>query len=226
MNKIKLTAALLVAGLTITQGVRAADASAATPATPKPAASAAKPTTLPAASSKKGLTFDKDIKPLMDASCIRCHGAQRPKAGLRLDSRDNVLKGGAEGKVFVIVGDSAKSKLVASIARINPKTAMPPEQRGPRGSRGSGGPGGPGGERPNRDTATASTTAEGTTKTSATAAAKTGDAEKPATAPAAPAGQGGQGGGPGGRGPGGPAPKPLTPEEVGLVRAWIDQGAK
>jgi hypothetical protein len=38
-------------------------------------------------------------------------------------------------------------------------------------------------------------------------------------------------GGPGGPGPGGPGklrppPKPLTADEVGLVRAWIDQGAK
>jgi hypothetical protein len=36
---------------------------------------------------------------------------------------------------------------------------------------------------------------------------------------------------PGGPGPGGqrnfgPPPKPLTAEQVGLVRAWIDQGAK
>ena len=40
-----------------------------------------------------------------------------------------------------------------------------------------------------------------------------------------PGGPGGFGGGPGG--PGGfKMPKALTPEEVGLVRAWIDQGAK
>jgi hypothetical protein len=41
-------------------------------------------------------------------------------------------------------------------------------------------------------------------------------------------GFGGGGRGPGGGGPGGggPAPKPLTAEQVGLVRAWIDQGAK
>jgi len=39
-------------------------------------------------------------------------------------------------------------------------------------------------------------------------------------------GGGGGGGGFGGGGGGGPAPKPLTAEQVGLVRAWIDQGAK
>ena len=50
-----------------------------------------------------------------------------------------------------------------------------------------------------------------------------------------PGGFGGPGGGQGGRpggfgGPGGPGggpqAQPLTPQEVGLVRAWIDQGAK
>ena len=40
-------------------------------------------------------------------------------------------------------------------------------------------------------------------------------------------GGGGGQGGPGGFGGGqGPAPKPLTAEQIGLVRAWIDQGAK
>ena len=46
-----------------------------------------------------------------------------------------------------------------------------------------------------------------------------------------PGGPGGPGGGPPGGFPGGPGggfkpPKDLTPEEVGIVRAWIDQGAK
>ncbi len=32
---------------------------------------------LPAASTKKNLTFEKDIKPLFDASCTGCHGEKR-----------------------------------------------------------------------------------------------------------------------------------------------------
>ncbi|HAB15432.1 MAG TPA: hypothetical protein DCE44_03170 [Verrucomicrobiales bacterium] len=43
--------------------------------------------------------------------------------------------------------------------------------------------------------------------------------------PGAP-GAGGRPPGPGGPGGGGPPPKPLTAEQVGLIRAWIDQGAK
>lgn len=47
-----------------------------------------------------------------------------------------------------------------------------------------------------------------------------GNGEQPPSQPGGPAGA------PGGPGRGGPAPKPLTAAQVGLIRAWIDQGAK
>jgi hypothetical protein len=156
---------------------------------------------LPPAADKQGVTFDTDILPLFKASCVGCHGAQRPKHDLRLDSLDAVLKGGREGKM-VVPGDSKKSLLVAAAARIDDHIAMPPKQR-PR--RGQGGPPPGGGPPP--------------------------DGGPSGPPPGADGGQGGPGGGPPGGGPGGPGrfgppPKPLTAEEVGLVRAWIDQGAK
>lgn len=157
---------------------------------------------LPPPSDKKGLTYEKDVKPMLDASCIRCHGAERPKAGLRLDTMEGVLKGSKDGTV-VAKGDSKKSQIVIAAARIDPETGMPPMKgpggRGPGGPRPPGGPGGNAGGPP---------------------------------PPGGPNGQGGPGGpppGPGGHGgPGGfgPPPKPLTPEQVGVLRAWIDQGAK
>src|ERR1700690_140060 len=41
-------------------------------------------TKLVAASDKKDLTFDKDIGPMLKASCVRCHGGANPKSGLDL----------------------------------------------------------------------------------------------------------------------------------------------
>lgn len=148
---------------------------------------------LPPPSTQKGVTFAKDIRPLFEASCFRCHGEEKHKADLRLDSLEAVLKGGEDGKV-VVVGKSKESSLVVSIAQIDDESAMPPKHKGP-----PGGPGGPG-KRP-----------EGARPEGGR------DGGKPAGPPGGP-------GGPGGRG--GPPPKPLTAEEVGLVRAWIDQGAK
>jgi hypothetical protein len=152
---------------------------------------------LPPPASTKGVSYEKDIKPMFEASCVRCHGPQKPKADLRLDSREAILKGGEDGKV-VVAGDSKKSLLVAAVARVNDDVAMPPKFRPRHG--GPGGPGGPSGGSPGNPTP-----------------------QGPEGAP--PSGPGNPGG-PGGPRGFGPPPKPLTPEQVSLVRAWIDQGAK
>lgn len=81
---------------------------------------------IPPASAQKDVTFAKDIKPIFDASCVKCHGAEKPKAKLRLDSLEGVLKGGVDGKV-VKPGESAKSVLVINIAHLGDEDEwMPP----------------------------------------------------------------------------------------------------
>jgi mono/diheme cytochrome c family protein len=108
---------------------------------------------LPPASDRKGVTYAQDIKPIFDKSCIRCHGPEKPKAGLRMDSLAGLLKGTSERKV-IKPGDSAQSLLVHAVAQLGDEEHwMPP----------------PGN--------------------------KAGIA-------------------------------PLTKEQVGLIRAWVDQGAK
>lgn len=145
---------------------------------------------LPAASAQKDITYAKDIKPLFEASCFRCHGEKEKKGGLRLDSREAVLKGGRERKV-VESGNAVKSALLISVSQLNPENAMPPKPKARKP--GPGGPGGPG---------------------------HAGGTNAPAGAP------GQKSGSPGGPGGNFTPAKPLTPEQVGLVRAWIDQGAK
>jgi mono/diheme cytochrome c family protein len=81
---------------------------------------------LPAASTKTGVTYAADIKPIFDETCIKCHGEKKPKAKLRLDSLEGVLKGGEDGKV-VEPGKSAKSMLVLNIAHLGDEDDfMPP----------------------------------------------------------------------------------------------------
>lgn len=105
---------------------------------------------LPPPAQQTGVTYEKDIRPIFEKHCFKCHGEEKPKARLRLDSREGVLKGSREGKV-IEVGDSARSPLVHSVARLGDEDHwMPPPDKG----------------------------------------------------------------------------EPLTPEQIGLIRAWIDQGAK
>ena len=81
---------------------------------------------LPPASDKKGVAYEKDIKPIFETSCVKCHGDQKPKGKLSLNSLEGVLKGGVDGKV-VVPGDSAKSMLVHSIAYLGDEDKfMPP----------------------------------------------------------------------------------------------------
>ncbi len=81
---------------------------------------------LPAPAEKQGVTYATDIKPILDQSCAKCHGGEKPKGKLRLDSLEGALKGGEDGKV-INPGDSAGSVLVHNVARIgDPDNYMPP----------------------------------------------------------------------------------------------------
>jgi hypothetical protein len=95
------------------------------------------------------IVFDRDIRPILETSCLRCHGAQKPKSHFRLDFRAGALAGGDENTNDIVPGDSAKSWLIHYVARQVPDMEMPPDDRG----------------------------------------------------------------------------DPLTPQQIGLLRAWIDQGA-
>lgn len=108
---------------------------------------------LPPASTKTGVTYDTDIKPLFTATCMPCHsskGPKKPAARLALDSLAATLKGGRDGAV-IKPGDSAHSDLVLSVAHVGDPDGFMPK---------------------------------------------------------------------------GKNAKPLTAEQIGLIRAWIDQGAK
>ena len=108
---------------------------------------------LPPPSSKTGVTYAGDIKPILDSSCVKCHSGDKPKGKLHLDSLAGVLKGGVDG-VVVEPGKSASSMLVLNVAHLgDDEDWMPP---------------------PNNKMNI----------------------------------------------------RALTPEQIGLIRAWIDQGAK
>jgi mono/diheme cytochrome c family protein len=132
MKKFTLTATLVF-------GVSIATLSAADPDLSK----------LPPASDKKDVTYAKDIKAIFEKSCFKCHGPEKQKSKLRLDSVEAALKGGENGP-DIIKGQSAKSPLVHAIAALVEDDKMPPDGKG----------------------------------------------------------------------------DPLTKDQIGLVRAWIDQGAK
>ena len=44
--------------------------------------------------------FVKDIQPIFQDACLKCHGPEKQKGGLRLDSKAAAFKGGKDGEVL------------------------------------------------------------------------------------------------------------------------------
>ncbi len=73
--------------------------------------------------------FESKVRPALAAHCISCHGSKVQKGGLRLDSREALLRGGESGPV-IVEGDPESSLLVdAVVYESEPK--MPPKAKLP-----------------------------------------------------------------------------------------------
>src|SRR5437870_10457718 len=72
----------------------------------------------------RAIDFAKEIKPIFESSCIKCHGRGRTKGGFRIDTRETFLKGGESGAA-VVPGKSAESRLIALVQGVDPDEVMP-----------------------------------------------------------------------------------------------------
>ena len=82
-------------------------------------------TPLPAASAGP-VDYMRDIKPLLSKYCYECHGIEKQQAGLRLDLRQNALRGGDYGPV-IVPGKSAESRLIRKVVDGDGGDQMPPD---------------------------------------------------------------------------------------------------
>jgi hypothetical protein len=115
----------LVASLFLLIG--APHAPAQPPAQPAPPAEptaqpAAKPALPPAATIT--VDFTRDIKPILEASCTRCHARGRKRGGFSMETRAALLEGGDMGPA-VEPGKSAESYLISLVAGTDPDEVMP-----------------------------------------------------------------------------------------------------
>lgn len=96
----------------------------------------------------RAVDFTLDVRPILEHSCVSCHGPEKQKGGFRVDSLPALVRGGETHAPAIVPGKSVSSALIHLVAGLIPDTRMPAK----------------------------------------------GD--------------------------------PLTPAEIGILRAWIDQGAK
>ena len=73
----------------------------------------------------KTIDYDTDVRPLLSQNCYSCHGGEIQQSGLRLDLRQNALRGGDYGPV-INPGNSATSKLIRRLVNGDGGLRMPP----------------------------------------------------------------------------------------------------
>jgi hypothetical protein len=84
---------------------------------PEQLAALPKPVTRP-------VSFRTEVKPILEASCIKCHARGQGKGGFRIDNRELLLKGGDSGPA-IVAGKSDESYLLELVSGLDPDNIMP-----------------------------------------------------------------------------------------------------
>ncbi len=78
-------------------------------------------------SATRPVDFARDIRPIFGRACLKCHGPEKQRGGLRLDVRSAALEGGDNHAPSILPGKSADSPLIRFVAGVDPDLKMPPE---------------------------------------------------------------------------------------------------
>ncbi|MBL8850667.1 MAG: hypothetical protein JNG89_13390, partial [Planctomycetaceae bacterium] len=71
-----------------------------------------------------GISFSRDVAPIVADACLGCHGAENPRANLRLDTFVGWKRGGRSGPLLV-VGNADNSLLLRALRATDAERRMP-----------------------------------------------------------------------------------------------------
>jgi hypothetical protein len=77
------------------------------------------------------IVFERDVRPIFEHICFRCHGPAKPKSDFRLDNRIDALRGGGNNTNDIVPGHSDQSKLISYVSGLDPEIFMPPPAKFP-----------------------------------------------------------------------------------------------
>lgn len=83
------------------------------------------PVALPAHTPSASVSYAKDVLPILQTSCVSCHGGEKTSKGLDVKSYASLMTGSQNGAV-IVPGDASKSTLVQMLqAGKMPKRGSP-----------------------------------------------------------------------------------------------------
>lgn len=111
--------------------VAKADPPAVVPAPTTPAPTPAPAPVMPEARPiSKNSSFASRIRPVIQRQCVSCHGPEKQKGDLRLDTPDHI-RGGVRGKAVILAGKPEQSTLFQAITKpVGDDDRMPPKGAG------------------------------------------------------------------------------------------------
>jgi mono/diheme cytochrome c family protein len=75
----------------------------------------------------KAPSYTKDVKPIIDANCVRCHKGAKAKGGFDATSVESILKGAKKTKKVLVPGKADESHFAKVLE--GGKPAMPPKNQ-------------------------------------------------------------------------------------------------
>ncbi|RLT05727.1 MAG: DUF1553 domain-containing protein [Planctomycetota bacterium] len=72
--------------------------------------------------------FETNVRPVLVEHCQKCHGSKKQWAGLRLDSREELLRGGDSGAA-IVPGEPNKSLLIRAVRHEDENLKMPKDDK-------------------------------------------------------------------------------------------------
>ena len=83
---------------------------------------------LTALSLQAEVDFTKDIKPILESRCVKCHGAKKQKGEYQLNNAKDILKAGDSEEPPIVAGSPDKSYLLKLISMTeDDDDVMPPK---------------------------------------------------------------------------------------------------
>ncbi len=76
------------------------------------------------APSAHSVNFSSEIRPILEASCMKCHGRGKSNGGFSIETRESFLKGGDTGAA-IVTGKSEESLLIELVMGFDPDSIMP-----------------------------------------------------------------------------------------------------
>ena len=69
--------------------------------------------------------FLREVRPLLEAHCFKCHGPEKQKGGLRFDTKAGAFKAGESGDKAIIPGHASQSRLIKLVSSKDDAERMP-----------------------------------------------------------------------------------------------------